>query len=176
MASWTILTCEYPPLCGGVGDYTAQVAAALAARGDDVVVFSPPQSGPPLAQSGVEVVLLEDTYGRSSREAIARRVAAQPTTVLVEYVPTAFGLMGANLPWCRWLLDLSRREADVRVMFHEPYFEFGWKPLHQSPLSVVQRLMARMLLRVGRETYLSTDSWRRYLTPYAAEGAHRRFQ
>ena len=32
---WTILTCEYPPDCGGVGDYTAQVAAALVAAGDD---------------------------------------------------------------------------------------------------------------------------------------------
>ena len=33
MTHWTILTCEYPPDCGGVGDYTAQVAAALAAAG-----------------------------------------------------------------------------------------------------------------------------------------------
>jgi hypothetical protein len=103
-------------------------------------------------------------------------VAGRATTVLVQYVPTAFGLVGANLPWCRWLLDLSRRGVDVRVMFHEPYFEFGWKPLHQSPLSIAQRLMARWLLRVGRETYLSTESWRRYLIPYAAEGSRRRFQ
>jgi glycosyltransferase involved in cell wall biosynthesis len=175
MPSWTILTCEYPPGCGGVGDYTAQVASALAKAGDQVVVFSPPQAGAPLDQPGVEVVLLDDTYGRQSRDAIARRIAAQPTTVLVQYVPTAFGLKGANLPWCRWLLELSRRGADVRVMFHEPYFSYGWKPLHQSPLSIVQRLMARVLLRVGDETCLSTESWRPYLIPYAAEGARRRF-
>ena len=175
MAAWTILTCEYPPRCGGVGDYTAQVAAALAARGDDVTVFCPPQSETPAAVPGVEVAVLHDTYGRASREAIARRVAGKRTTVLVEYVPTAFGLKGANLPWCNWLLDLSRRGTDVRVMFHEPYFLYGWKPLHQSPLSIVQRLMARQLLRIGPETCISTDSWRRYLSPYAAEGSARRF-
>jgi glycosyltransferase involved in cell wall biosynthesis len=175
VASWTILTCEYPPRCGGVGDYTAQVAAALASRGDEVTVFCPPQSDVPTAMSGVDVAVLHDTYGRASRDAIGRRLAGKPTTVLVEYVPTAFGLKGANLPWCNWLLDLSRRGTDVRVMFHEPYFLFGWKPLHQSPLSIVQRLMARQLLRVGSETFISTDSWRRYLSPYAARGQARRF-
>ncbi len=35
--------------------------------------------------------------------------------------------------------------------------------------------MARILLRVGDETCLSTDAWRPYLIPYAAEGARRRF-
>jgi glycosyltransferase involved in cell wall biosynthesis len=173
--SWTILTCEYPPGCGGVGDYTAQVAVALAARGDEVTVYCPPQANAPAEAPGVNVAVLHDTYGRASRDEIARRVAGKATTVLVQYVPTAFGLKGANLPWCNWLLDLSRRVADVRVMFHEPYFSFGWKPLHQSPLSIVQRLMARQLLRVGSATYISTDSWRRCLTPYAAEGQNRRF-
>jgi len=175
MASWTILTCEFPPACGGVGDYTAQVARGLSACGDTVTVFCPPMPAAPAAQSGVEVVVLPDTYGRASRQQIAGHVAARSSTVLVQYVPTAFGLKGANVPWCRWLLDLSRRRADVRVMFHEPYFTYGWKPLHQGPLSFVQRRMARILLQAGRETYLSTDSWRRHLIPYAAEGARRRF-
>jgi glycosyltransferase involved in cell wall biosynthesis len=182
MAAWTILTCEFPPACGGVGDYTAQVARALAACGDSVTVFVPPgesrppaaDDGAPGAQGGIDLVVLPDTYGRASRRQIAAHVAAGSTTVLVQYVPTAFGLKGANLPWCRWLLDLSRR-ADVRVMFHEPYFTYGWKPLHQGPLSFVQRRMARILLQAGDETYVSTDAWRRNLIPYAADGARRRF-
>ena len=174
MASWTILTCEFPPACGGVGDYTAQVARALSACGDTVTVFVPPLPALPIDQAGVDLVVLPDTYGRASRQQIAAHVAARSTTVLVQYVPTAFGLKGANLPWCRWLLELSRR-ADVRVVFHEPYFTYGWKPLHQGPLSFVQRRMARILLRAGAETYVSTDSWRRHLIPYAPEGARRKF-
>ena len=62
---------------------------------------------------------------RSTRDwTLLRR---SPSTILVQYVPTGFGLRGANIPWCRWLLERSRRPgSDVRVMFHEPYFEFTW--------------------------------------------------
>ena len=103
MAAWTILTCEYPPHCGGVGDYTAQVARALAVCGDQVMVVCPPQPNAPVVQSGVDVVVLPDVYGRTSRRLIADRLADRPATVLVQYVPTGFGLKGANIPWCRWL-------------------------------------------------------------------------
>ena len=176
MRTWTILTPELPPLCGGVGDYTAQVAAALAAAGDDVTVFTPPQASAPLPIPGVTLVSLGDVYGPASRAEIDRRVAHRSTTMIVQYVPTAFGLKGANLPWCRWLRERSRRpDADIRVMFHEPYFDYGWKPFHQGPLSIVQRAMARMLLRIGGTTYLSTDAWRPRLARYAREGGRRRF-
>jgi Glycosyl transferases group 1 len=165
MAAWTILTCEYPPACGGVGDYAAQVAAALAASGDRVTVCTPPSSDAALSQPGIEVVVLDDVYGPRARRQIDRRLDAERSTVLVQYVPTAFGLRGANLPACRWLLGRSRGAAqeDVRVMFHEPYFEFAWTPVQQSLLSIVQRSMARLLVRASRETYLSTDAWRAYL-------------
>jgi hypothetical protein len=84
-------------------------------------------------------------------------------------VPNALGARGANLPLCRWLLALGRAGADVRVMFHEPYFYFSWHPL-RSGLAVVQRLMAAVLLRAARRAYVATDQWRRYLAPYAPAG------
>ena len=167
MAAWTILTCEFPPVCGGVGDYTAQLATAFVDAGDAVTVVCPPLTVQPVPSSGVELVVLEDVYGAAARAALDRYLAKRPTTLLVQYVPTAFGMGGANVPFCRWLLARSRRGDDVRVMFHEPYFEFGWTPIHQSPLSVAQRLMAMILLRASRQTYLSTDAWRRYLEPYS---------
>jgi Glycosyl transferases group 1 len=176
MPSWTILTCEFPPGCGGVGDYTAQLAAALAKAGDTVTVACPPQLEPPVVPPGVALVMLDDAYGRGSRDALDRQLNAGPTTVLVEYVPTAFGMHGANIPFCRWLLGRARRHrADVRVMFHEPYFEFGWTPVHRSPLSLAQRAMARVLLQASSQTYLSTDAWRRYLAPYRPAGVRENF-
>jgi glycosyltransferase involved in cell wall biosynthesis len=171
MAAWTILTGEFPPACGGVGDYTAQLAGALVDNGDSVTVVCPPRAGGSAPPPGVELVMLDDVYGSASREALDRRLAARRTILLVQYVPTAFGMGGANILFCRWLLGRSRRHGDdVRVMFHEPYFEFGWTPVHQSPLSLAQRLMARILLRASRLTYLSTDAWRRYLQPYSLAG------
>jgi hypothetical protein len=176
MPAWTILTCEFPPDCGGVGDYSAQVAAALAAAGDEVTVVCPPLPSLPAALTGVRVVVLDDVYGRRSRDWMDHLLGERHTTVLVQYVPTAFGMGGANIPFCRWLLRRCReRHDDVRVMFHEPYFEYAWAPVHQSPLSLAQRLMARILLRAGDSTYLSTEAWRRYLDPYAPADGGRRF-
>jgi glycosyltransferase involved in cell wall biosynthesis len=167
VASWTILTCELPPTCGGVGHYTAQVAAALVEAGDAVMIACPPQAATPAPVPGAELLLLDDSYGRSSRRELDRRLDNCRSTILVEYVPTAFGMLGANLPFCRWLLRRATRgRDDVRVMFHEPYFEFGWSPVHRSALSIVQRRMAKTLLRASRHTYISTDAWRRYLMPY----------
>ena len=45
MKRWHLLTPEYPPACGGVGDYTALVAAALAEAGDEVHVWYPAPPG-----------------------------------------------------------------------------------------------------------------------------------
>ena len=70
-----------------------------------------------------------------------------------------------NVPLCAWLLRRSRRD-DIRVMFHEPYFYFGWRPPHRNVLAVVQRLMAVLLLGASCRVYLSSATWERYLSPY----------
>jgi glycosyltransferase involved in cell wall biosynthesis len=168
VSSFTILTCEYPPHCGGVGDYTAQVADALAATGDEVTVFCPPMSAPPIEQRGVEVKVLADAYGPDSRQLIDRWLEGRSTTIVVQYVPTAFGLRGANLPLCRWLLHRAQHHRDtIQVMFHEPYFKFVWSPVRQNALAVAQRVMARTLLQAASHAYVSTDAWRPCLAPLA---------
>ena len=50
---WAVLTGEYPPQPGGVSDYTRLVAEGLAAVGDEVAVYAPPQGlGPDSAPPG----------------------------------------------------------------------------------------------------------------------------
>jgi glycosyltransferase involved in cell wall biosynthesis len=90
--------------------------------------------------------------------------------VLLQYVPNALGARGANLSFCVWLRGLRRRNVDVRVMFHEPYFYFAWQPPLLNVLAAIQRVMARVLLQASGVAYLSTETWVRYLRPFAPRG------
>ena len=134
---------------GGVSDYTSLLAGALSARGVTTHIW--------------------DARLPGARQQIRAALMQEPAPVVVQYVPNAYGAKGANLFFCVWLLALSRQGHDVRVMFHEPYFYFSAHPL-RSGLAAVQRLMAAILLRVGTITYISTDTWRTYLVPYAPRG------
>src|SRR5215831_9982120 len=150
---WHILTGEYPPASGGVGDYTARLADALAAAGDIVTVWTPGQS-------------LPDRFGRKSQRVLRDALSKTPGIVLLQYVPNALGARGLNLPFCLWLRGIARGGTDVRVMFHEPYFYFTIARPWRNALALVQRAMARVLLDAAAKTaYISTETWRRYLTP-----------
>ena len=170
---WHILTPELPPDCGGVGDYTAQVADALARSGDTVSVYSPPASVRWTAPEGIETVTLRDRFGAKSMHALSVRLDREPSSrLLVQYVPAVFGRRGSNLAFCRWLHSYGQAGGDVRVMFHEPYSYFRWRPDH-IVAAVAQRAMARILLDAAPLVYLSTDTWRRYLSRYGAGAVQR---
>ncbi|HEX7979505.1 MAG TPA: hypothetical protein VF461_12945, partial [Gemmatimonadaceae bacterium] len=63
---WCIVTCEYPPLTGGVSDHTFQLARALAAAGDVVDVWCPPAAGTPPQLPGVSIHVLPSHFGRDA--------------------------------------------------------------------------------------------------------------
>lgn len=156
-----LLTGEYPPDTGGVGDYTRMVAAGLVERGSAVHVWCP--AAAESADGALHVHHLPDEFGARSRAILEAAFNAMPGSVILEYVPNALGARGANLPFCLWLLRMRRRSIDVRVMFHEPYFYFSWERPWRNALAVVQRLMAAVLIRASRVAYLSTPAWARYL-------------
>ena len=166
---WHIVTPELPPDCGGVGDYTAQVATGLSENGDRVTVYSPPQSSSWKGPETVEVVTLGDWFGPRSEAELATRLDREPSSrLLIQYVPAVFGRRAANVPFCRWLRSRGRAGSDLRVMFHEPYSYFDWRPDHILK-AVAQRAMARTLLDGASMVYLPTDTWRRYLSDYGPE-------
>jgi len=163
---WHIVTPELPPDCGGVGDYTAQIAEALARSGDRVSVYCPPPQTRWTSLEDLEVVTLGDRFGmRSMRELSTRIERNGDSRLLVQYVPAVYGRRGTNVAFCRWLLSRRHAGIDVGVMFHEPYLYLRWRPDH-IVTAFTQRAMAAILLDAASRLYVSTDTWRRYLARF----------
>lgn len=145
-----MITCEYPPQFGGVSDYSAQVAAALSAAGQDVHVW------------------FEEFEGFTS--AGMKRVGAlidacpRPRRLLVQWVPHGYGRRSMNLDFCRWV---SSRGEEIDLMVHEPGLGLWEGGLRHFAVANVHRLMLITLLRKATRIWMSAAAWEPRLRPYA---------
>ena len=173
MTRWAILTGEYPPQSGGVSDYTRLVAEGLAAAGDEVAVYAPPQDhGPDSATPGVRVFRLPDRFGLRGLRWLDRELARdRPDRILIQYVPHAFGLKAMNLPFAAWVAARARRVAPVWVMFHEVAFPFVRRPLRHNLLAVVNRVMAWAIAGAADRVLVSIPGWNDLLCRDLSAGA-----
>ncbi|MDR3638945.1 MAG: glycosyltransferase family 4 protein [Isosphaeraceae bacterium] len=168
---WHLLTGEYPPQPGGVSDYTAQLAAALAAGGAEVHVWTTGEDV--IAGPGVAV---HRSAGRWSTLDLARLSTAldafpSPRRLLAQHVPPLWGYRGLNLGFGRWLLQRRVQGDDVRVMFHEVRYHTR---LFDKPtrwlLAAVQWRLVRDMLAASTQVYVSTPSWEPLLRRHGAPG------
>jgi glycosyltransferase involved in cell wall biosynthesis len=160
MLRWQLITGEYPPAPGGVSDYTALLARALAEAGDLVEVWAPQCPGQAPSVPGVTVHRLP---GRFGPRALARLGAAlhgrRDDRVLVQYVPHMYGWRAMNLAFCSWLL--LRCPLPPWVMFHEVTFPCAWgQRLRHNVLGTVNHVMAAMVARAAERIFVSTLVWR----------------
>src|SRR6266516_2409214 len=159
MIDWHVLTGEYPPQLGGVGDYTRHVARGLAATDGVVHIWAPPCDEPDAIESGIVVHRLPDRFGSRSLRVLTRELDKHPDArLLLQYVPHAFGWRAANLPFCWWLR--SRRRDSLWVMFHEVAFPFGRdETLSRNGLAAVNHVMAAIVAGAAGRVFVSIPAW-----------------
>jgi glycosyltransferase involved in cell wall biosynthesis len=169
--AWHILTGEYPPQPGGVGDYTRQTAAALARAGEEVHVWTGGAGEETSETEGVQLHRLHGNFGPVGLARLSGELARsrRSTRLLVQYVPHAFGWKGMNAPFCLWLAN--RRRESVWVMFHEVAAPIGLElPWKQKILGWVTRWMAARMARSAERLFVSTPAWHPILRELAPDG------
>ena len=118
-----LITCEYPPLMGGVSEHSRVVAEAAAAEGYDVQVWTGTAGA---VSRGVQV---RPDLGDFSRAALGRADAAlnesaAPRRLVVQWVPHGYGRKGMNIAFSRWLRERARAGDRIDLIVHEPFMDF----------------------------------------------------
>lgn len=174
MDCWHILTGEYPPQAGGVSDYSAMLAKALAGSGAEVHVWAPGagDQAPPPGSAGVAVHREAGRWSAADLGRLGRALDDRPSPrrLLLQYTPNTWGYKGLNFGFCRWVAGRAARGDEIRLMVHEPFYP--WQ-LRDRPtrwiLAAGQRRMIRSLLASSGHVYVSIPAWgealRRYMPP-----------
>ena len=126
-----LLTAEYPPQPGGIGDYTAHLGAALAARGHQVLVFTITDFGfwildlsQDRSNPKSKIANRISSWGWRSWGAVRSALARTQTDILhIEYQTGAYGMHPA-INFLPLRLKMLRKRPRVAVTAHdllEPY-------------------------------------------------------
>lgn len=164
MASFHLITPEFPPMMGGVSEHSRVVAQAAAARGLDVHVWSAREAQP---MPGIDV---RNDLGSFSAADLARTDAllnqhAAPRRLIVQWVPHGYGRRGMNVGFSQWIA--RRRDAGdlPDVIVHEPFMDYFGSSWTQPARATVQRYMARTVLRSARRVWMAIPGWEERLLP-----------
>jgi len=165
---FVLLTGEYPPYHGGVGEYTWNVAQNLQRRGAtvQVIVFQEPRGPQERGTYFVGGPLNPASFRRASR--IIKRTA-QNSVLLVQYVPQMYGLLGMNLAWVLWLCRLHANS--FWLMFHEVHFVAAkgasWK---HHLLALITQNMSKRLARKADRCFVSISAYGGYIEKFTRVG------
>jgi glycosyltransferase involved in cell wall biosynthesis len=118
-----LVSAEFPPAVGGVGDHTARLASELVGRGHAVDVLTSQGTtvaAPDDRAGGARVLRLVRRWDWRIFGLVARLARAQQWDVLhVQYQPGAYGLHPAITLLPRWLGAIMRQRPVVVTTFHD---------------------------------------------------------
>ena len=153
-----VITCEYPPLMGGVSEHTRVLAEAAAAAGYDVHVWTGSQA---VSSNGVHV---RTDLGDFSQPALMRAGTAldrwpPPRRVVVQWVPHGYGRKGLNVAFARWICERARAGDRIELIVHEPFIDFFGSSWRQPAAALIQRYMTWSLVRAAARVWLTIPAW-----------------
>lgn len=139
---------EFPPLQGGLGDFTRELARASALAGHAPSVLTRTAAGAPARETeqGVTIARIVDGWGWSTARAIGRFATGAPTDVFnLQFQAAAYGMH----PAIHLLPRLLRRYAPVVVTFHDlrvPYLFPKAGPLRWQAMLALARSAAGVIV------------------------------
>jgi Glycosyl transferases group 1 len=168
---WHLLTPEYPPVVGGVSDYSRLVATGLAAAGHTVHVWCPPtgsEEAPPAAGVHMHRELGKFTPRDLRRVGHMLDRFPAPRRLLLQWVPHGYGYRSMNLLFCLWIWRRAATSGDlIDIMVHEPCLAFRIASWKQNAAAAVHRIMTVILVNATQRVWLSIPAWEAYWRPYA---------
>lgn len=162
-----------PPALDGIGDYTARLAAALAARGVDVRILTAAAAPDPIPGVRIErafafpppdplsgIVLDRALPPVRAVRAVENAVRRDPPDwLVVQFQQFAYGRYGFN-PWLPLVVRRMRRTVPglrVAVMMHEDFVPVtGWK---FAIMTTWQRAQFWALGRAADVVFFSIEPW-----------------
>ncbi|HLY99235.1 MAG TPA: glycosyltransferase [Candidatus Angelobacter sp.] len=162
---WHIVTCEFPPQIGGVGDYSFEIAKELARFGDEVHVWCGSASGEAPECTGVSVHRMMGGFSPRDlwRAGKLMDEFPAPRRLFVQWVPHGYGYRSMNVFFCVWLWLRAKMKRDhAEIMFHEVWLSFGisWKA---NIAAAVHRVMVALLKDAAAKIWISCEAWREFL-------------
>jgi hypothetical protein len=164
---WHLITGEYPPMVGGVSDYTFTMAAALGSAAP-VHVWCPPLPGQPPEAPGVTVHPIVRSFSPAGLRALGRALDRfeAPRRLFVQWTPQSFGLRSLNIGVAAWLASRGTLRNDrVHLMVHEPYLSWSARPTH-IVAAAAHRTMLWLAVRRAAHVWVSTNTWQALVRPF----------
>lgn len=147
-----ILSRDFPPRVGGIGDHTDHLAAELARRGNDVTVLCSPPA------EGRDAFAVRATIERWDGRKVPSILRALPAcdAIVWQYNPFAIGRRGLA-PWSGRLARALAARAPLVVLAHELWFPWGREGARGLAWAAAQRLQTRAVLRHAAAVLVTTE-------------------
>ena len=158
MAPLHLITCEYPPLVGGVSEHSRVLVETAIARGHDICVWTR-SSDEDSRDARVRTDLGDCSAAALSRADTALNEWPAPRRLIVQWVPHGYGRKGLNVGFARWVRHRARAGDRIDLIVHEPFMDFYGSVWQQPLIASVQRYMTWMAVRAAERVWLTIPGW-----------------